>query len=330
MAKVEIREYREQYAHFGFYKQGAGGDVILLIRRKVGDPTDYMHDHSKAVQRQREIFTQASQHYAHLTPTQKADWRRQIRWVSRIKPGSKSEEVILKGRQLFISEDIHELATKQKQLVLPLEICIMLVDDALNPLEGELWLYCTVTGEWFDLPKEEIAKGCWLFTKVPPGYPPYRVYGEALEYLDPLLPEHQAMSEDEMKAYHYHVLLPGVPPYHLPYTRYNYSSWAWYISHRFKPTELIKWVYVYTKITTRGFDGTLTTGIKEPFYPPPPPEWITSKERTVSLAYGETAYYFTILPATALVPNTNYYLVLLMADEAQPTWWGYNDVWLIP
>jgi len=228
MAKVEIVEYREQYAHFGFYKQGAGGDEILLIRRKVGDPTDYMHSHSKAVQRQREIFSQASIHYSHLTPTQKAEWRRQIRWVSRIKPGSQSEEVILKGRQLFISEDIHELATKQKQLVDILEICIMLVDEDLIPLTGNLWLYCTVAGEWFDLPREEIGEGSWLFRKVPPNYPPYRVYGEVEGYYDPKFAEHQAMTIKEIKAYPYHILIPE--DWHIRRggsTYFRTQGWSW-------------------------------------------------------------------------------------------------------
>ncbi|GAH64411.1 unnamed protein product, partial [marine sediment metagenome] len=35
---------------------------------------------------------------------------------------------------------------------------------------------------------DEIGAGNWLFSQVPPGYAPYRVYGEAEGYFDPELP----------------------------------------------------------------------------------------------------------------------------------------------
>ncbi|GAI71055.1 unnamed protein product, partial [marine sediment metagenome] len=148
MARVYIKEPREQEGHFGLYRTSAGGDESIIVRRKVGEPTDYLHTKSRKLARQREILALASQHWSHLSPSQKADWRRQIRWVSRIPPGSKSEDVILKGRQLFISEEIHSLATTQKQLVLPYELCIMLVDEDLNALDGDLSLSYKVAEEW--------------------------------------------------------------------------------------------------------------------------------------------------------------------------------------
>ncbi|GAJ18193.1 unnamed protein product, partial [marine sediment metagenome] len=137
------------------------------------------------------MLAQASRHWSHLSPSQKADWRRQIRWVSRIPPGSKSEDVILKGRQLFISEEIHSLATTQKQLVLPYELCIMLVDEDLNALDGDLSLSYKVAEEWVFCEKDEIVTGNWLFSTVPTEKAAYRPYGEAEGYIDPELPELQ-------------------------------------------------------------------------------------------------------------------------------------------
>ena len=207
MARIEIVKKREQTAHFGLYRTSAGGDQEIFVRRKVGEPTDYMHTKSRKVARQRENLALASQHYAHLTPSQKAITRHQIEEVEYQKPHGKTDTKILLGRQLFIAKELRSLEATGKQLAIPYELCIMLVDENLSPLTGELWLYCTVSGEWFDLPKDEIWTGNWLFSKVPPGYAPYRVYGEADGYFDPLLPEHQAMSEDYLLAYHYHKLL---------------------------------------------------------------------------------------------------------------------------
>ncbi len=207
MATVKRGIQREQAAHFGLYRTSAGGDESIIVRRKVGEPTDFMHATSRKVKRQREYLTLASQHYAHLTPSQKAITRHQIEEVEFIPSHGKTDTKILLGRQLFIAKEMRSLETTQKQLVLPYELCIILADENLNPLEGELWLFCTVSGEWFHLPKDEIAGGNWLFSQVPPGYAPYRVYGEAEGYFDPELPEHQAMSEDEIRAYRYHKLL---------------------------------------------------------------------------------------------------------------------------
>lgn len=207
MATVEIKEPREQAGHFGLYRTSAGGDQGIIVRRKVGDPTDYMHTKSRKLKTQRDNFTLASQHYSKLTPSQKAITRRQIEEVEYQKSHGKTDTKLLQGRQLFISKEIHSLATTQKQTVLPYELCIMLVDENLSPLAGELWLYCTVSGEWFHLPKDEIYTGNWLFSLVPRDYPPYRVYGEALGYFDPMLPEHQNIAVDDLLPYHYHKLL---------------------------------------------------------------------------------------------------------------------------
>ncbi|GAI74375.1 unnamed protein product, partial [marine sediment metagenome] len=54
---------------------------------------------------------------------------------------SKSDTKVLQGRTLFISKDIHALNETQKQLPTPLQICIVLTDQDLNPIEGDLWLY---------------------------------------------------------------------------------------------------------------------------------------------------------------------------------------------
>ena len=210
MATVEIQEFREQYAHFGLYRQNVGGDEKLIIRRKVGEPTDYMHRYSRAVQRQREAFAVASRHYASLTPSQKAKSRLQIRWVDYVKDHGQSDTKLLMGRQLFISEDVLELKTKGKTKKLPHEVCIILCDIDLNPLKGTLWLRYLEDELWVDCQGEELNTGNWLFTEVPPGKVWYRVEGWSPGYYDPKSPGTQFMSESLLLGYHYHILLSGM------------------------------------------------------------------------------------------------------------------------
>lgn len=169
-----------------------------------------MHSKSRKVKQQRDNLALASKHYAHLTPTQKARLRHKVNFVSRVGSGSVSEEVLLQGRQLFISQDIAELNTKQKLLQLPYELCIVLCDEDHNPLAGLLWLRYQENEEWHDVEGKEIGHGQWLFTEVPPGKDFYRVEGWAPGYYDPNLPEHQFMTEDDVITYHYHVLLTGM------------------------------------------------------------------------------------------------------------------------
>jgi len=206
MARVYIEEPREQSAHFGLYRTSAGGDDTIFVRRKVGEPTDYLHTKSRKLAKQRTNLTLASQHYASLTPSQKAITRYQMEEVDYIKSHGKSDTKLLRGRQLFIAKEMKSLETTGTQLILPIELCIMLVDENHDPLDGTLWLRYKSAEEWLNVGKEQLAVGSWLFSQIPRGQEAYRPYGEADNYTDPELPEHQFMSEAEIKAYHYHIL----------------------------------------------------------------------------------------------------------------------------
>jgi len=212
MARVEVKILREQAAHFGLYRTSAGGDASIIVRRKVGEPTDYLHSKSRKLIRQRENLALASQHYASLTPGQKADTRRQIDFIEYQKSHGKTDTKLLRGRQLFIAREMKALHTTGKRLLVPHEICIMLVDKFLNPLTGHLWLRYLDLDEWWNIDSRELCPANWLFMTVPPAQEAYRPYGEALGYYDPELPEHQFMTENELKLYHYHILLgEGAP-----------------------------------------------------------------------------------------------------------------------
>ncbi|MBA7588115.1 hypothetical protein ES708_30165 [subsurface metagenome] len=165
-----------------------------------------MHSQSKAVKRQREIFSQASQHYSHLTPPQKAQVRLQMAEVEVIKSHGKTDIKLLKGRQLFLARDIHELRTKQRQLPTPLQICIILVDQDSNPLEGNLLLLYLKNGEWHELPRKAISPYDWLFPEVPRAMEKYHPFGDAEGYVDFQDPITTYLTQSQLVAYHYHTL----------------------------------------------------------------------------------------------------------------------------
>lgn len=198
--------------HFGLYRTHAGGDEPIIVRRKIGEPRDVMHSKSRRVLIQRARFTEASQHYSSLNPIQKWLSRYQMKDVSYVKDHGTSGTKLLQGRQLFISEDIASLRDTGTLLVPPVQICIVLVDENYDVLEGTLHLYYIEDAIWHEVEGEELDPGNWLFKSVPMGKQYYRVEGEAPGYYDPKLPENQWLTEHDLKQKHWHVLLelPGI------------------------------------------------------------------------------------------------------------------------
>jgi len=239
MATVIIKQPREQDSHFGLYRTSAGGDESIIVRRKVGEPTDVVHSKSRRLARQREYLTLASRHYAHLTPSQKAITRHQFEIVEYETGHSRTETKLLSGRQLFVSKEMHSLKTTGKQLVLPYEVCIMLVDEAHYPLEGKLWLRYPKDDRWYVVDKEELVTGNWLFSAIPRDKEAYRVYGEVEGYQDPNAPDGKEITEAQLLTYHYHVLHTTLERYcyvEPPVATAGSQHGGWRRAQFFKPT----------------------------------------------------------------------------------------------
>ncbi len=211
MVKVNVGEYRPQDAHYGLYQLATESGDIVIVRRKVGEPTDYLHPNSRKVRLQRRNFGLASTHYSHLTPIQKKEIRYNTEEVEYSRGSKKSGTKLLTGRTLFISKDIHTLNETQRQIPTPLQICILLSDPDLNPLEGDLWLYYLEDGEWKETTRKLLSPGYWLFPEVPSGKKLYHPIGQASDYLDPQDPDTTYLSQKELMLYHYHTLIPCQP-----------------------------------------------------------------------------------------------------------------------
>jgi len=87
----------------------------------------------------------------------------------------------------------------------------MLVDPNKRPLDGQLWLRYLENDAWHNIFGQQLTTGNWLFKSVPPQQEAYRPYGEALGYYDPQLDKYQYMTENQIRAYHYHKLIPELP-----------------------------------------------------------------------------------------------------------------------
>jgi len=206
MAKVEIGAYREQDAHYGLYQLPTESGNIVIVRRKVGEPTDYLHPNSRQVRQQRKNFGLASTHYSHLTPIQKREYRLTTEVVEYSRGSKKSGTKVLTGRQLFISKDIHSLNELQEHIPSYLQICIALTDQELNLIEGDIRLYGLFDGEWREEDRKQLSPSHWLFPTVPRDLPLYHPIGADHTYYDPQDPETTYLTLKELMLYHYHPL----------------------------------------------------------------------------------------------------------------------------
>ncbi|GAJ03441.1 unnamed protein product, partial [marine sediment metagenome] len=128
---------------------------------------------------------------------------------------------MLSGRQLVISEDIHAQATTGRFTEQPFQVCIILCRPDHEPLLGTLYLEYQDAGGWHEVEGRELNLGNWLFVEVPGKMAAYRVWGEAVGWQDPMLPENQNMSEAQLKATHWHIM--EVPPVTMDF-RYRFYS----------------------------------------------------------------------------------------------------------
>lgn len=277
-----------------------------------------MHSKSARVKDQRERLATASRHYASLTPIQKARLRHQLRFVSRVGSGSVSEEVLLQGRQLFISEDIREIKTKQKLLSPLFEVCIVLCDKEYNPLVGKLWLYYWIAGEWHEIPGQELAIGNWLFTAVPPGQAAYRVYGEADGFFDPELARYQWMSEKRLKQHHAHILYQKGTSY-----LYSFSSGAQSYGRIQTAKISFTGIHIWAKILFYNYSGRFDVALFRGRLSLKPEDEIGRRHFDVKAGEEDPRYFDVFFDNFYISKGSDYTMWFLRLDPPYPFWKGY-------
>jgi len=320
MARVELGRLREQSRHYGLYKQSSPTGDLIVVRRKVGEPVDYQHDYSRAVKRQREVFTQASVHYSHLTSRQRQELKTHVEEVEYIRGHGLTDVKLLQGRALFISKDIHSLITTADYLPIPGEICVVLADQFHNPIPGYLRLYYYTEGERKRLYPVEISPSNFLFTDVPPNMSAYYFWGSSVGYYDYGSWQPTFLTWHQVQRYHYHCLKLG-------YIRYSFTygirAWiqGWCPTFAF-PINTVRW---QTHIWSGDYQGYLRIGIRDYSGERPLGEFIFEESYYLSPAQPDPKIITFTKHNLNLKPSGRYYLHSYrldpFSDVALPAYW---------
>jgi len=258
MATVKILASREQAAHFGLYRTSVGGSQSIFVRRKCGEPTDYMHTKSRKLQQQRANMSVASKDYARLSPSQKAETRHQFEEVEYQKSHGKTDTKLLTGRQLFISKDIHSLATSGKKMSVPYDACIVLSDPELNLIPGGMRLHFKRNGEDEELYPEALSASNFLFHSIPTNVTDCYLFAASPNYYDFGGWEPTFIELPDLLRLHYYCLPQG----YLTYSHYYWLiSWiqGWLPDFNLE----IHSAHIHVEITGRYYEGELKAGIRD-------------------------------------------------------------------
>ncbi len=277
-----------------------------------------MHLNSRKLKTQRRNFALASQHYARLSPNQKAITRHQFEEVEYQTSHGKTDTKLLMGRQLFIAKDIHELNVAQREIKPPLEACIILVDPQGDPIEGELWLRYLKNGDWLDCEKEQLSPLDWLFPNVPRGMEKYHPYGESPGYLDFENPATTYPTEAQLSKYHYHqlfTLLKG----------FSFSSRYWKPSYKFKAYTTASAMYIHSCLSHHAGSGTMKIGVQTLAR-----VWLDYKTHYVDASIPDPKDYYSPLAGFTLTEGTSYYIVHECPFMGGNEWSGIVKYSLIP
>ncbi len=195
MAKIKRGVDRETAAGYHIYRQPTPSGELLTIRRKVATPTDVDHKSSRATRLQRLRFSNASKRWARLPGIFKTSFSNTYGIVVQQKPHGLSTVKVLKGSQLFISQEIHQVKFFNEHVVTPVAACVVACDDferAIHlPLKARydnilygLWVkpaYITIGNTYFyDFPTHY---GLYYIGYAVPGWEPSQVHRVAYDDL---------------------------------------------------------------------------------------------------------------------------------------------------
>ena len=100
MARLYPGTKRVIDSSYAIYGQDLAGEEKILVRRKIGEPSDTKHPNAKELLLQRLRLAKAARDWGNLTWREKQEWHKRLEYVY----GTK----LLSGQQLYISEHIRQ------------------------------------------------------------------------------------------------------------------------------------------------------------------------------------------------------------------------------
>jgi len=228
MAKIKRGQDRETPAGYHIYRQPTPSGELLTIRRKVAMPTDVNHKSSRATMLQRQRFTNASKRWSNLPGFMKTHFSNTYGIVVQHRPHSPSTIKVLKGSQLFLSQEIHQVKYLVKHVETPVTLCVIACDDFNRAIHLPLKLrYNNISsGPW--VPSAYIDIGSSYFYNFPTTYGRYYI-GYSVPGWNP--PQVNRIYYDELLKMTYQ-------PYYPPLQFWEKFTWSWWWRTPWKPDPL--------------------------------------------------------------------------------------------
>jgi len=214
MAKVTLGQKREIEGGYHIYRQPSEAGDLITVRRKLAMPSDVEHNSSKPTQRHRQIFSRASKRWAAIPAPVRADLQHNYGYVPVQGHPAAVDYKVLKGRELFLSQEMHGLEYLNLHALLPWWLCIVTTDQVGRVIDIPLELRGKDGGYYTSYYRFYLAAGNTLFYPVPRGQQAYQLRYAETGWINQMAFYY---SEDEIKKLRYQAVHPNITVAHAEY-----------------------------------------------------------------------------------------------------------------
>lgn len=235
MARVILKQKRELPAGYHIYRQPTEGGELLTVRRKVAMPSDVQHRSSKTTQRHRRIFGAAAKRWAAIPAPVRADMSNNYGFVPIQGHFGEADYKVLKGRELFLAQEIHLQEEKALHAAIPIMVCVVATDQLGRTIGLKLMLRRgdPYTGDF--LPSAYLSPGNTLFFGIPQVGEPF--------YIGYVIPG--ANPAQYVTRYYYALIAMKKQVYYPGIRQWEKFTWSWWWRGPWSPDPLYPGADVY-------------------------------------------------------------------------------------
>ena len=235
MAKVILKQKRQLDAGYHIYRQPSEAGELITVRRKIAMPSDVQHRSSKPTQRHRRIFAAATKRWAAIPAPVRAEMSNNYGFVPIQGHFGAADYKVLKGRELFIAQEMHAQETLRQHLDLPPMLCVVATDKLDRTIGLKLMIRQrnAYTGDL--MPSAYLSPGNTLFFGIPITAYPYYI-GYAVPGVNP--PQCVTRYYYDLIAMKHQVYYPGI-------RQWEKFTWSWWWRGPWSPDPLYPGADVY-------------------------------------------------------------------------------------